>query len=170
MLKKMRQLHEEEVKKLTVKNVELTMQLTSKLFEADDIKTKLEAKQQELNQMTSQLSDNNLMIERQRKKGIPCMNQSFECLHARLKFPQFTCLTLKPLFESCLELEVLIADKAKRAFHQKIIDLQKFLLSCYLRPIHRGLTVIQEYFWYNESLAGFLKAHIVMSRCTLSRA
>lgn len=68
MLKKMRQLHEEEVKKLIVKNVELTMQLTSKLFEADDLKTKLEAKQQEFNQMTSQLSDNNLMIERQRKK------------------------------------------------------------------------------------------------------
>lgn len=68
MLKKICQLHEEEVKKLIVKNVELTMQLTSKLFEADDLKTKLEAKQQEFNQMTSQLSDNNLMIERQRKK------------------------------------------------------------------------------------------------------
>lgn len=68
MLKKICQLHEEEVKKLIVKNVELTMQLTSKLFEADDLKTKLEAKQKEFNQMTSQLSDNNLMIERQRKK------------------------------------------------------------------------------------------------------
>lgn len=29
--------------------------------------------------------------------------------------------------------------------------------------------VVQEYFWYNESSIGFLKAQIVVSQCSLSR-
>lgn len=163
------QLHEEEVKKLTMKNAEITMDLTSKIFEINDLMTKLEAGQQELNQMAMELSEKELKIERFRKKGIPQGNRSFECLHARLKFPHFSCLTLQPLFKACPKLEVIIAEKAKKGFYQKIIDLQKFLLDYHLRPRHRGLTIMQEYFYYNEQLAGFLKAQIVMSRCILSR-
>lgn len=64
---------------------------------------------------------------------------------------------------------MIIAEKAKRAFYQKMIDLQKFLLQCYLNPIHKGLSMIQKYFFYNEQPAEFLKAQIVMSRCSLSR-
>lgn len=126
--------YEEEIAKLVTKNAELTMELTSKSFEIDELKTKLIAKEKELTQMASEASDNNLMIERYRKKGIPYGNRSFECLQVRLKFPQFTCLTLQPLFETCPELEVIIAEKAKHAFYQKIIDLQNFLLSCYVNP------------------------------------
>lgn len=82
------QIQEEEITKLTIKNAELTMELTSNLFEIDDLKTKLEDKQQELNQVASKLSNSSLMVEKFHKKGIPYGNRSFECLHARLKFPQ----------------------------------------------------------------------------------
>lgn len=88
------QIHEEEVKKLIIKNAEVTMELTLKIFEIDDLKTKLKVRQQELNQMALELSESNLKIEKYRKKRIPYGNKSFKCLHVRLKFPQFTCITL----------------------------------------------------------------------------
>lgn len=83
-------MHEEEIKKLTIKNAKLTMELTSRTFEIDELRTNLETQQQEINQMTMELSESNLKIERYRTKGIPYGNRSFECLHARLKFPHFT--------------------------------------------------------------------------------
>lgn len=39
------QTHEEELKKLTVKNSKLTMQLTAKIFEANDLRMKMGEKQ-----------------------------------------------------------------------------------------------------------------------------
>lgn len=33
----------------------------------------------------------------------------------------------------------------------------------------KGLKIFQEYFYYKEQAAGFLKAQIIMARCTLKR-
>lgn len=82
----------------------------------------------------------------------------------RLKMPQFTCITSG--------LEVIIVDKAKKTFYQKNIQLQNFLLMCHMgdsRYHYKGLKVIQEYFYYKEKPAGFLKAQIIMAQCTLDR-
>lgn len=86
--------------------------------------------------------------------------------------PQFTCITLQPLFEACLELEVIITVKAKISFYKKMIQLQNFLLLCHMgAPYHtfKGLEIIQETFYYQEKLAGFLKARINMNHCSLTR-
>lgn len=61
--------------------------------------------------------------------------------------PQFTCITLQPLFEAYPELEVIIAEKARKAFYQDLIELQNFLMICHTNGSYRGLTVTQEYFF-----------------------
>lgn len=152
------QAHEEEVTRLSKKNEELTEELTQ-LYE----------KQEEIKQVAMELSENQLKSERRKKKGIPHVNRSFECLSVRLKMPQFTCITLQPLFEACPELEVIIAEKAKTVFYQKIIQLQNFLISCHINHWYKGVTITQEYFYYKEQPTGFLKAQINMAHCTMPR-
>lgn len=163
------QVYEEEVKNLSYKNAELTEELAKKIYEADDLQTQLRVKQEDLVQLAMEISESNLKVERYKKKGIPHVNRSFECLAVRLKMPQFTCITLQPLFEACPELEVIIVDKAKKAFYQKIIQLQNFLLYYHMNQWYKGLTITQEYFHYKEQPAGFLKAQINLAHCTLDR-
>lgn len=86
--------------------------------------TQLDVKQEELRQMTVEVSESHLRMEKYRKKGIPYSNRSFDYLHVRLKMPQFTCITLQPLFEACPELEVIIAEKVSKLFYQKINQMQ----------------------------------------------
>lgn len=122
--------------------------------------------------MKMEITESHLRMEKYKKRGIPYCNRSFSCLQVKLKMPQFTCLTLQPLFEACPELEVIIAEKAKYLFYQKMIQLQKFLLSCHFgAPSHifKGLEIIQETFVYQEKPVGFLKAKINMAHCTLDR-
>lgn len=108
-----------------MKNTDLMDELTRKTYEISDMYTLLEYKQEERRQLNQEVSEKIMQIEKLRKKGIPHCNRSFLELYIRLK-PQFTCLTLKPLFEECPELEVIIADMAKKSFYKKMIQLQNF--------------------------------------------
>lgn len=101
------------------------------------------------------------------KTGIPYSNRTFECLSVRLKIPQFTCITLQSLFIACPEVEVIIAEKAKTAFYRDMIELQNFLMVCAITNLYRGVTITQEYFYYMEQLARFLKAQINITQCSM---
>lgn len=81
------QVYEEEVKNLSYKNAELTEELAKKIYEADDLQTQLRVKQEDLVQLAMEISESNLKVERYKKKGIPHVNRSFECLAVRLKMP-----------------------------------------------------------------------------------
>lgn len=58
------QAYEEEVKKLTVRNSELMEELTNKIYEADDLKTQLDVKQEELKQLTMEVFEVHLRMEK----------------------------------------------------------------------------------------------------------
>lgn len=92
-----------------------------------------------------------------------------ECLSVRLKMPQFTCITLQPLFKACPGVEMIIANKAKHAIYHDFIELQNFLKIFEHHSLYRGVTITQEYFWYMEQSAGFLKAQITMTHNTMPR-
>lgn len=90
-----------------------------------------------------------------------------ECWSVRLKMPQFTCLTLQSLFEACPEVELIIDEKARKGFYEGMIELQNFLMICEHNDLYRGVVVTQEYFHYQEQSAGFLKAELNMTQCTM---
>lgn len=77
--------YEEELKTLTTKNSKIMEKLTNKIYEANELQMQLDVKQEELKQMTIEISKSNLRMEKYRKKGIPYSNRSFDCLHVRLK-------------------------------------------------------------------------------------
>lgn len=70
---------------------------------------------------------------------------------------------MQPLFKAYPEVEMIIAEKAKQAFHLGIIELQNFLKICEDQGLYRGVTITQENFQYMEQPAGFLKAQINMT-------
>lgn len=97
-----------------------------------------------------EISEINVKMEKYKKtKGISYINRSYECLQVRLKMPQWTCSTLQPLFDAYPEIEIIIVEKAKKTFYQKIIELENFLLDCDRSLVQksRRLTVTQEYFY-----------------------
>lgn len=71
------------------------------------------------------------------------------------------------MFIACPEVEVIIAEKAKTAFYRDMIELQNFLMVCAITNLYRGVTITQEYFYYMEQPARFLKAHINMTQCSM---
>lgn len=138
------QAYEKEVNQLSIKNKELSDELSKKIDEIDKLRIQIEERQTELEQLKHEASENSLRLEKFRRNGIPYCNRSFSCLHVRLKMPQFTCITLQPLFEACPELEVIIADMARKLFYKKMIQLQQFLLLCHMgAPSHifKGLMI-----------------------------
>lgn len=106
-------------------------------------------------------------IAKHMKTGIPYYNRTFECLSVRLKMPQFTCITLQPLFEAYLEVEVIISEKARTGFYQNMIELQNFLMECAFSHLYKGVTITQEYFYYMDEPTRFLKAQINMTQCLM---
>lgn len=119
------------------------------------MKITLQENQEEIEVLNIRLVENQSLLNRYRKKGIPQINRSFEVLHVRLKMPQFTCITLQPLFDAYPNLEIIISEKAKKSFYQNIITLQNFLLDCFLQPKYMGLTIIQKYFWIMKAQQDF---------------
>lgn len=128
------QISGEELNRLNTQNAKLALSLSTKEIENENLKEQLRKAEQDYNCLAEHFLETQSLLQRYKKKGLPHVNRSFEQLHVRLKMPQFTCITLQPLFEACPELEVIIAEKAKVSFYQTIISLQFFLLSCFLRP------------------------------------
>lgn len=58
------QAYEEELKKLTTKNSKLMEELTNKSYEADELQTQLNVKQEELKQLTIEVSESHLRMEK----------------------------------------------------------------------------------------------------------
>lgn len=77
--------------------------MIKKIDEIDELQTQFYEKKEEMKQLSIELSESHLKLERRKKKGIPHVNRSFECLYVRLKMPQFICITLQSLFDACLE-------------------------------------------------------------------
>lgn len=65
------QAYEEELKKLTTKNSELMEELTTRIYESDELQVQCDIKQEEIKQMTIEVSESHLKMEKYRKKGIP---------------------------------------------------------------------------------------------------
>lgn len=108
-------------------------------------------------------------LAKHQKTGLPYCNRTMECLSVRLKMPQFTCITLQPLIEANPKTEMIIVKKAKRGFYEDMIELQNFLMMSYHMGSYRGVSITQEYLWYQGQLGGFLKAQINMTHCTMPR-
>lgn len=161
------QLQEEELKKLRELTEILRARDTKRIYEIYKLQVELVAKTEELSQLIEISNDYLARIAKHMKTGIPYCNRTFECLLVRLKMPQFTCLTLQPLFEACPKIEVIISEKAKRGFYHNMIELQNFLMKYAFSRLHKGLMVTQEYFFYMDEPAGFLKAQINMTQCSL---
>lgn len=50
-----------------------------------------------------------------------------------------------------------------------MIELQNFLMLCDLNDSYRGVTITQEYFFFKNRHAGFLKVQINMTQCSMPR-
>lgn len=70
---------------------------------------------------------------------------------------QFTCITLWPLIEAHPEIENIIAQKARERFYRDMIGLQNELMMIYHVGGYRGVSITQEYLWYQGQPAGLLK-------------
>lgn len=57
--------------------------------------------------------------------------------------------------------------KNKDNFYQDMIELKNFLMICEANNLYTGVTITQEYFYYMEQPAGFLKAQINMTHCSM---
>lgn len=102
---------QEEVKKLKELTNILEERASARYIEIQKLQAKLAFKEEELSQLMEANNDYLARIAKHMKTRIPCCNRTFECLSVRLKMPQFTCLTLQPLFEACPEVEVIMAEK-----------------------------------------------------------
>lgn len=160
-------LQEEEMKQLKKREMELEETANNKSKEIKRLHMQLTNKNTECRQLMECNNDYLMRIAKHIKTGIPYCNRSMECLAIRLKMPQFTYITLQPLFEACPEVELIIAEKARKGFYEGMIELQNFLMICDFQELHKGLVVTQEYFFYQGQAAGFLKAQINMTQCTL---
>lgn len=130
---------------------------------------KISKQERDFDQIIQQNDDLLQRITKHQKIGIPYCYQTFECLSVRLKMPQFTCITLQPLIEAHPEIENIIAEKAREGFYQDMIGLQNELMTYHVGG-YRGVSITQEYFWYQGQPVGLLKAQINKTHCTLPRA
>lgn len=110
----------QEVRKLKERVRELEENVSNKFYEIQSLQENLASKTEECTHLMESNNDYLMKIAKHRKTGIPYCNKTMECLSVRLKMPQFTCLTLQPLFEACLEVEIIIAGKAKKKFYEEI--------------------------------------------------
>lgn len=141
-------LFQESFNKETVLQEEEITQLKKRVKELEDIMTQRYQEIQFLHDQLAQKSGENMVlmeanndylmrIAKHQKKGIPYCNRTLECLSVRLKMPQFTCLTLQPLFEACPEVQNIIAEKARIVFYQNMIKLQNLLALCDFNDSYR---------------------------------
>lgn len=91
------QLQEEELRKLKELNTILEERAMTRYYEIQKLQADLAKK--ELLQLVESNNEYMARLAKHQKTGFSYCNRSFECLSARLKMPQFTCLTLQPFLK-----------------------------------------------------------------------
>lgn len=137
------QIQEQENQQLREMNRLLEEKAEARWKEIIKLQDELADKERDLKELTEANNEYLAQINKHRKTGLPYCNRTFECLSARLKMPQFTCITLQPLFEVCPEVEVIISKKARRGFYQTMIELQNFLMEVAFTHSYNGVSVTQ---------------------------
>lgn len=163
------QILEEENKKLKELVIILDERAEAKWKEILRLQDELFTKNEDLKELIEVNNDYLGRVFKHKRIGLPYCNRTFECLSVRLKMPQFTCITLQPLFEAYPEVEAVISKKARTGFYQDMIELQNFLLTYAYEHLYKGLAITQEYFYCMDEPAGFLKAQINMTQCSMDR-
>lgn len=143
-----KELQEEEERKLKERVMKLESELMVKILTIRNQQKRLTQYEEEKIQLMDQKDDLLQKLAKHQRTGIPYYNRTLECISVRLKMPQFTCITLQPLIEAHPEIEMIIAEKVKQGFYEDMIELQNFLMMSFHMGSYRGVSITQEYFWY----------------------